>query len=256
VNYIRLVGNGLAMQIRTLSLSSWFLLLSIFQPLIFATIAFYMFKAGGRPGSLLYAALGAGMMGIWSSTLFGSGGTLQWARWQGTLELLVATPPPLALVLLPSTIATSTIGAYSLAATLGWGRIFFGIPLDFAHPWLFALALPATVLSLGMLGLLMASSFILYRHANALSNLLEYPVWIASGLVFSVSLLPDWTRPISWVLAPYWGIEAIRGAALGGAVWGPIGMAVGLGAAYLALAWVTVGIFERKARADATLSLT
>jgi ABC-2 type transport system permease protein len=160
------------------------------------------------------------------------------------------------LVLLPSTIATSTIGAYSLAATLGWGRLFFGIPLDLAHPWLFALALPATVLSLGMLGLLMASSFILYRHANALANLLEYPVWIASGLVFSVTLLPDWTRPISWLLAPYWGIEAIRGAALGGDVWGPVGLAVGLGAAYLALAWVTIGIFERKARADATLSLT
>jgi hypothetical protein len=30
----------------------------------------------------------------------------------------------------------------------------------------------------------MASSFILYRHANALSNLLEYPVWVATGLLF------------------------------------------------------------------------
>jgi ABC-2 type transport system permease protein len=256
MRWVRLLANGLAIQIRTLSLSSWFLLLSFFQPLIFATIAFYMFRAGGRPGSLLYAALGAGMMGIWSSTLFGSGGQLQWARWQGTLELLVASPPPFALVLLPSTLATSTIGAYSLASTLLWGRLFFGIPLDFAHPWLFALAVPVTVLALGMLGLLMASSFILYRHANALSNLLEYPVWIASGLVFSVSLLPDWTRPLSWILAPYWGVEAIRGAALGGDVWAPLGMAAALGAAYFALAWLTVGVFERKARADATLSLT
>ena len=28
-------------------------------------------------------------MGIWSATLFGSGGAIQWQRWQGTLELLV-----------------------------------------------------------------------------------------------------------------------------------------------------------------------
>jgi ABC-2 type transport system permease protein len=256
VTYVRLLANGLAMQVRTLSLSAWFLLLSFFQPLIFATIAFYMFKAGGRPGSLLYAALGAGMMGIWSSTLFGSGGQLQWARWQGTLELLVASPPPFALVLLPSTVATSTIGAYALAATLGWGRLFFGIPLDFAHPWLFALAVPTTVLALGMLGLLMASSFILYRHANALSNLLEYPVWIASGLVFSVSLLPEWSRPASWILAPYWGIEAIRGAALGGDVWAPLGWAALLGVVYLVLAAGFLRIFEYQARARATLSLT
>jgi ABC-type polysaccharide/polyol phosphate export permease len=244
------------MQIKTFSVSQWFLLMSVFQPVIFATIAFYMFKSGGRPGTLLYAALGAGMMGIWSSTLFGSGGALQWWRWQGTLELVVATPPPFALVLLPSTLATSITGAYALLATLLWGRVFFDIPLDLVHPLQFALAVPTTVLSLGMLGLLMATSFILYRHANALTNLLEYPVWIASGLVFSVSLLPDWSRPISWILAPYWGIQAIRGAALGGDVWGPIGMSLLLGAIYLALAWVFVGIFERKARADATLALT
>ena len=68
------------------------------QPVIFATIAFYMFQAGGRSGTLLYAALGAGMMGIWSTTLFGSGGALQWKRWQGTLELLVGAPPPFIVV--------------------------------------------------------------------------------------------------------------------------------------------------------------
>jgi ABC-2 type transport system permease protein len=252
----RLVWKGLVMQLRTFAVSSWFLLLSILQPLIFSTIAFYMFRSGGRPGTLLYAALGAGMMGMWSSTLFGAGGALQWWRWQGVLELVVGTPPRFVLVLLPTTLATAITGGYALLATLFWGRVFFGVPLAFVHPFLFALAVPATVLSLGMLGLLMASSFILYRHANALANLLEYPVWIASGLVFSVALLPDWTRPISWVLAPYWGIEAIRGAALGGDVWGPVGMALLLGAAYFGLASWCIRIFETQARAKATLSLT
>src|SRR5205823_5758367 len=81
---------GVTFRVREFTVSRWFLLMCLLQPVIFATIAFYMFKAGGRPGTLLYAALGAGMMGIWSSTLFGSGGALQWNRWQGTLELLVA----------------------------------------------------------------------------------------------------------------------------------------------------------------------
>src|SRR5205085_12252274 len=136
--------------------SRWFLLISVLQPVIFATIAFYMFKAGGRPGTLLYAALGAGMMGIWSSTLFGSGGALQWNRWQGTLELLVAAPPPFVVVLLPLTLATSVTGAYALLATLLWGRVFFGMPLHLAHPWAFAVAVPTGVLALGLMGLLMA----------------------------------------------------------------------------------------------------
>ena len=253
----RLIWVGTRFRARELMVSRWFLLLCVLQPVIFATIAFYMFKAGGRPGTLLYAALGTGMAGIWSSTLFGSGGALQWNRWQGTLELLVASPPPFLVVLLPLTLATSVTGAYSLFATLFWGRVFFGIPLHFAHGLAFAVAVPAAVFSLGLMGLLMASSFILYRHANALSNLLEYPVWIATGLLFPLSLLPNWVGPVSWLLAPRWGIDAIRHAALGdGAVWFPIGMCAVTGGAYVVLAAAFLRIFERAARANATLALT
>jgi ABC-2 type transport system permease protein len=195
-------------------------------------------------------------MGVWSTTLFGSGGMIQWQRWQGTLELGVGAPPPMTHVYLPFSLANSFTGMYALAATLIWGRVVFGIPLTFVHPWLFLLALPATVIALGLMGLVLASTFILYRHANALSNLLEYPVWIASGLVFSTSILPVWTRPISWLLPPYWGILAIRHAALGGNVWLPLTLVTILGLASLAIATVTFGIFERAARARATLSLT
>jgi ABC-2 type transport system permease protein len=255
--YARIVWMGLVFRVREFTVSRWFVLMSIIQPVIFASIAFYMFEAGGRPGTLLYAALGAGMMGIWSSTLFGSGGALQWNRWQGTLELLVAAPPPFVVVLLPLTLATSVTGAYSLVATLFWGRVFFDVPLHFEHPLAFAVAVPAGVLALGLMGLLMASSFILYRHANALANLLEYPVWLATGLVFPIALLPGWVEPISWLLAPRWGIDAIRHAALGGgAVWFPIAMCVATGAAYLLLAAAFLRVFERAARSRATLSLT
>jgi ABC-2 type transport system permease protein len=255
--YLRIIRVGLVLRVREFSVSRWFILMAVIQPVIFATLAFYLFQAGGRSGTLLYAALGAGMMGIWSSTLFGSGGALQWNRWQGTLELLVASPPPFIVVLLPLTLATAVTGAYAILATLLWGRIFFGIPLHFVHPLAFAIAVPVAVVSLGLMGLLMASSFILYRHANALSNLLEYPVWLATGLLFPIALLPGWVRPISWVLAPTWGIQAIRHAALGGgAVWFPVAMCVAIGAAYVVLAGVFLRIFEREARARATLSLT
>ncbi|NUR77468.1 MAG: ABC transporter permease [Thermoleophilia bacterium] len=251
-----MVRIGFVINLRMLGTSGFFLLTSTIQPVIFATVAFYMFKSGGRSGTLLYAALGAGMMGVWSTTLFGSGGMIQWQRWQGTLELGVGAPPPMALVYLPFTLANAFTGMYALAATLVWGRIVFGVPLHFVHPWLFLLALPASVVALGLMGLVLASTFVLYRYANALSNLLEYPVWIASGLVFSTQVLPAWTRPISWVLPPYWGILALRHAALGGEVWGPLAMLTLLSIASLAISTLTFGLFEHLARARATLSLT
>jgi ABC-2 type transport system permease protein len=253
---LRLLAVGWVFHLKTLSQSIFFILTSAIQPVIFASIAFYMFRAGGRPGTLLYAALGAGLMGIWSTTLFGSGGSIQWQRFQGTLELLVAAPVPFVLVLAPLTLATATSGVYSLTATLLWGRLLFGVPLELAHPLAFALAVPATVLGLGLLGLVLASTFVLYRHANALANLLEYPVWLVTGLLVPVSLLPGWARPISWVLAPTWGVEAIRASALGGRPAPAIAMCLLLGAAYLVVGAAFLHHFERLARDRATLSLT
>src|SRR6476660_5052955 len=151
MSVLRLIWSGFVMNLKMLGTSSFFLLTSTVQPVIFATIAYYMFKSGGRPGTLLYAALGAGMMGVWSTTLFGSGGMIQWQRWQGTFELSVGAPPPMVLVYLPFSLANAVTGAYALAATLVWGRLVFGVPLHFAHPFLFAVALVATVLALGLL---------------------------------------------------------------------------------------------------------
>jgi ABC-2 type transport system permease protein len=250
------VKSGFVTNMKMLGTSGFFLLTAVVQPVIFATIAFYMFKSGHRSGTLLYTALGAGMMGVWSTTLFASGGMIQWQRWQGTLELSVGSPPAMVLVYLPFSLANAVTGAYALAATLVWGRIVFGVPLHLVHPLVFVVALLATVLSLGLMGLVLASTFILYRYANAMANLLEYPVWIASGLVFSTTLLPGWTRPISWALPPYWGVLALRHAALGGDVWGPLGMVVLLGVASFAIATLTFRVFEHFARARATLSLT
>jgi ABC-2 type transport system permease protein len=253
---MRLFYAGWKFHLKNLTLSGFFLLVSVLQPLIFASIAFYMWQAGRSPGTLLYVALGAGLMGMWSSTLFGSGGAIQWQRWQGTLEILVAAPPRFLWTIAPLTLATSTIGLYSVVATLFWGRVLFGVPLELEHPLLFVLALPATVLGLGLLGLVLASTFVLYRHANAFSNLLEYPVWLVTGLLVPVSLLPGFVEPLSWVLAPTWGVRAVRESALGGEPLAAIGMCALLSATYLVLGAATMANFERLARQRATLSLT
>jgi ABC-2 type transport system permease protein len=257
---VRLFAVGWLFHLKSLTQSGFFVLIAVLQPVIFASIAFFMVQSGTSDDSqtLLYVALGAGLMGIWSSTLFGSGGAIQWQRWQGTLEVLVASPAPFLLVLVPLTLATASIGLYSIVMTLVWGRIFFGVPLDFAHPLQLAVALPVTVASLGLLGLVLASTFVLYRNANAFANLLEYPIWLITGLLVPLSLLPGWVTPISWLLAPTWGVRAIRDAAIveGGSAWPEIGMCVLLGGVYLVLGAICLRNFERLARQRATLSLT
>ena len=252
---IRLVAITWWLQLKQSTRAGIFVFTAIIEPLIFATLAYYLFKAGREPGTLLYAALSAGLMGIWSATLFGAGGAINYQRWQGVLEPLIAAPPPYLLVLFPQTLAASTLGLYSLTSTLAYGRLIFGIPLRFVHPATFLLAVAVTVVALGLLGLLLGSSFILYREANSLANMLEFPVWIVTGAIVPLSLLPGWVHFLSWVLAPTWGYRAIRAAALGGNAWPGIGWSLGLAAFYLLLGQGFLRVFERRARERATLSL-
>ena len=111
------------------------------------------------------------------------------------------------------------------------------------------------IFALGLLGLVLASTFVLLRNANSLSNLLEYPVWLVTGLLVGLSLLPGWTRPISYVLAPTWGIRGMREAALGGDPAIPVAICLGLGLVYLVIGHFTLGYFEVRARRSATLAL-
>jgi len=201
-------------------------------------------------------AAATSLSSIWSAV--STSKRLPWPemRWHGTLELEVAAPVNFALILLPLTIAMSTIGIYSMAATLLWGWAVFGIPLQITDPVAFVLAVPATVASIGALGFVLAVAFVRFRQAWALGNMLEYPVWLISGFLVPLSLFPGWVRPISWLLAPTWGIRAIRGAALAGPSYGDIGMALGVGAAYVVVGLLLVQRALHAARAKGTLSLT
>jgi ABC-2 type transport system permease protein len=255
VRSARLLLVGWLLHFKMLSRSSFNSVLGIVYPLFFATVAFFMYREGS-PHALLYASLGASVMGIWATTSTAAGGALQRERWHGTLELLVAAPAHFSLVMLPVTLAMSTIGVYSMAATLLWGRLVFGIELHIEHLFVFCVAVVVTIVAVGMCGFLLAVTFVRYRTAWALGNLLEYPVWLICGFLVPLSLFPGWVLPFSWVLAPTWGMRAIREAALGGPALTDLGMCALLGAIYTAIGVLIVGRLLDAARRRATLALT
>jgi ABC-2 type transport system permease protein len=250
-----MIGVGALLHTKQLSRSPFEIATALIVPVVQATLAVYLFRAGGEPGRLLEAAVGAGLMGVWSSVLFGSGGAIQNQRWQGTLEMLMLAPRPPALVIFPITLSTAVTGTYAMLATLLWGRLLYGVPLTFAHPLLFLVAAPGCVLGLGMFGLLLASTFVLMRNANALANTLEYPIWLVSGMLVPLTVLPGWTGPIAAALPTTWGARAVHEAASGGPVWPSLGICLAISLGCLASGALMMTYVERRARATATLAL-
>ncbi|MBU2669708.1 ABC transporter permease [Actinoplanes bogorensis] len=246
---------GTLMHVKQISRSPFELAIALVVPVVQATLAVYLFRSGGEEHRLLEAAVGAGVMGVWSSVLFGSGGAIQTQRWMGTLEMIMLAPRRPVLVILPITIATGLTGIYALLATLLWGRFLYGIKLDFAHPVAFVVAAVVCVVALGMFGLLLASTFVLMRNANALANTLEYPVWLVSGMLLPITVLPAWTSPIAAALPTTWGARALREATSGGPVWPSVGICLGVSLLCLVLGGLALTHVERRARAAATLAL-
>jgi ABC-2 type transport system permease protein len=247
---------GLGLHFKMLSRSPFDIWVVVASPLIFATLAYFLFQ-NGHGQSLLVAAIASGVMGIWSSTTAQGAGALQSQRRLGILELLVASPTPFWAVLLPISVAISAIGVYSLVVGLLYVRVFYGVAIE-VHDWIaFIASIPAAIGAIGSLGFLFASVLVRYRSAFMLGNLFEWPVWMISGLLIPVAVLPGWLQPVSWLFAPTWGMRALRHATLGtGSPWADIGVCAALSVGYLLAGSLSLRLFLHSARARATLALT
>ncbi|HYG94878.1 MAG TPA: ABC transporter permease [Nocardioides sp.] len=231
-------------------------LLMVVWPLFFATAAFLVFRQSGDPDAMVYAGLGAAVMGTWSAVATSASSTLQRERWTGTLELLVSTPTPFAAVLVPITTAMACMGTYCMVGTLLWGWLVFGVEIPVADPLAFGVAVLTTIFSVAMVGFLLAVAVVRYRTAWAFGNLLEYPGWLLCGFLVPVGLLPDWAEWIANALPPTWGMAALRSAAAGGSPWGDIGICLALGLGYTLVAGLVAETVLRSARRHATLALS
>ena len=211
-----------------------------------------MFQAGAKNALLVRLARGSGDGHLVVDEHVG-GSALQRERWHGTLELLVAAPSHFSLVLLPMTIAMSTIGLYSMAATLFWGRVLFGIHVHIEHS--------AALLPVGRRhrGLDRARSASCWRSRSSATGPRGRSGTCSStrsgsicGFLVPLDLFPGWVRPISWVLAADWGMNAIRESADGGTPLPDAAICAGLGLVYLTIGVLVSDYVLAAARKRAT----
>ncbi|MFQ6073593.1 MAG: ABC transporter permease [Candidatus Bathyarchaeia archaeon] len=229
---------------------------NVIAPFVFTFVALTLFKEASGPFGL-YAVLGGGMMGMWGNTLYSSGFAIEFEKWQGTLEEVVATPSNLMHIIAGRSVSNALFGLTNMVAILLIASLVFRVPLGVANPFLFALSIVLTLLSVSALGLIFASAFVLTRYAQVFTNGLEFPIYVISGSMFPIALLPFWVHPASYILGPTWGIEAIRMAAGQGNVslsfWLDTGVMLLITLAYVAIATFLFKKVEEKSRRDGTL---
>lgn len=209
--------------------------------------------------------------GLWASTTTAVG-IIGLQRFQGTLEPLVMSPLPARRVFASLTTAASCVGLVAVPVGLGVQAATGTVPaVTPAVLAALALAVAACCASAACL----AALFVISRHAVALEPLVLVPVWLLTGVVVPVTLLPAWAQTIAWAHPLTGAVALARSVAPGPSAEATAGLAVtelaglpapAVGAVYaaaslvtaavwLALAAVLLRIALRRARVAGTLGL-
>jgi ABC-2 type transport system permease protein len=233
-------------------------LIPFFTAPMFAVIFQMIFQDAGRKDLSAYAAVAPVFIALWWLALFNSGWTITMERWNGTIELLVATPSSFAAVIFGRITTTTLAGVISFAETWLVARLF-GTTITVHHMWPFIVTIVVTLAAMAGTATAMASLFVLARNAVTFSNSASFPFYVLGGILVPVSFLPHWLRPISAIVFLSWSADLLR-AALQPAPMHDfalrLGMVALLGACGLAVGVYAMRVILTRVRASGELGTT
>lgn len=183
--------------------------------------------------------------------------SIEEARDAGTLEHLLVTQTSLPVILAGSAAYPFAVTTLRIAVYLAWGAVLFGFPLREAN-WIAVLAvLLATLLAFSGLGILSASYLLLFKRGNPAKWFLLGVSGVAGGMLFPISVLPDWLQLVAKLNPVTYALEAMRDALLGGAgfatVWRPLAVLLVFAAVLLPLSMLVFSWSLRRTKTTGTL---
>jgi ABC-2 type transport system permease protein len=191
------------MNIRQQMTDGFILFTVVFQPIIIALLGLWMLKDKGSDAAM-FVVVGSGLTGLWSSLLFISGNSINFERWTGTLESLVAIPTPFEVIVFGKNLANVVQSLLSMVLGYFIAAFAFGYSLDVQQPLLFTVSVLLSIIAFICFGLIIAPIFVMNPGVRAWQNAMEFPVYVLCGFLFPIALLPGWTTPVSYLLPPYW----------------------------------------------------
>lgn len=184
--------------------------------------------------------------------------SLEEARDSGTLEHLLVTQTSLPAMLAGSALYPFAATTLRIAVYIGWGALLFGFPLHAANWLAVILVLLVTLLAFSGLGIFSASYLLLFKRGNPAKWLLLGVSSIAGGMLFPISILPDWLQFFARLNPVTYALDAMRAALLGSvsltAVFAPLGILLGFAVALLPLSMAAFGAALRRTKSTGTLT--
>ncbi len=162
-------------------------------------------------GNAFYIYVGAVMTGV-------SWAVVDDREHYKTLKYMYIAPIYIPVYLLGRGVARFITGSIAVFITISAGVLFLKVPLHFAEiNWgLFLVTLIVGVVMLAMLGLLLAGiTLTVARHEGFIGEATAGALYIFSGAVFPLDVLPAWIRPVGYFMPTTYWLELLRRSLVG-----------------------------------------
>lgn len=233
---------------------------SIVAPFVFTIVALFIYGDVDGP-IVLQAVLGGGVLGMWGNTIFASGYSVSYDRFNGTVEPIMISSTNLIDVIAGRSIWNTFIGLINALLVFVVAELMFNTSMTLQDPVLFFCILILTLASLACIGLIFSAFFVWTRMSSTLFAILEFPIYILSGAMVPITVLPTGLQYISYVLPPSWGVDALKLSALGtydGAIgtsiWVDLLLMIVLMIIYVGIAVLLFKAIERNVRVTGSLT--
>jgi ABC-2 type transport system permease protein len=207
-------------------------------------------------GYFSFALLGVAMLGVVSTAITAVSDQLRTDQMTGTLEILLAMPPPSWLVVMGSAV-------YQVVYAMATGVVMVVLGLAFGLH-LQVQALGAFVVVVGLLlslimftglGVAFASLVVLFKRGNIIQTYAGAVFTLLGGVYYPVSLLPVGLRVLADLVPITWSIDVIRTGLLDAEVpWASFGVLAAWTVAVVPVSMWMLTMAVARARRQGTLS--
>lgn len=135
-----------------------------------------------------------------------------------TLKYMYVAPIHIPTYLLGRGAARFLTGSIAVVITIAFGMIFLHVPINLAEVnwFLFFITLIVGVIQLAMMGLLLAGvTMLIAHHVWFIGEAVASSLFLFSGAIFPLEVLPSFLRPIGYILPVTYWLELIRRAMVG-----------------------------------------
>ena len=241
--------------IRNTIVRPMFQVVVVVQPIVTATVAWYVYRGADVADAATFTVLGSGLAGTWSAITFSSAGDINRERFYGTLEPSFAVPTPVWLLSSARAAAAMILSVSALLVGVAYSMVVLRVDFTFPSSPSFWLGLVLFYLGTNTFALTLANVFLLSRRTRIRQNFLEWPLLLVTGILFPIAAVPMWAQVIGSILPMRWAAEAIqltvRGEASAPELWLALLTTIG----FYGLALLLFPVIERRVRWTATLDL-